>query len=773
MRDKKTTKYKYRELYRYTYTALIIVMVVLVTIQSAMSITAGVAHNDPLRVYAPSMSPTENGRSMMAGQPIGIADNGGSQPFNTSEASGNALIYYLHFSTSTAVKSISVNLVGVLEAPPNHYYMLEESLTLNQTTSNEYNYELTDELVNLSSSSQSLSANHVSGSGAIHNTPKGQIYSYTLKAKTPITVPFKYTPLIKVTHTATITQIGFYVNLSTPTPAATLYTGRLDLLTISGSNQGNPTITVGGSNQVGANLLELVLSNTTDQPITLSGIDGYLQLFYQKSGSLQPIPEAVSQGAYMQSEINGVDVYPIYSHAAPLALLSSTLTNFEALWPLNYTTIALSVEKEVLLKINNTDTNLEAGTYLIPQYTHGEYIENIVTLTPTNTTNVSVKLNAPEYIQPQKDSRGVFTGWNNTYKSYTLQLNLTRPTTISVAYKPQYLAEEVYIDQYNSSVIGTQGEWVNAYTTTTIRLPPAIYVGHYTRYVYSSAELNGQTLNTTRINVTVNAPLKIMGLYEEQFLISFKGQHQNYYTQLDTWTDAFTQINLSLPQYIRDGPYARLAFESYTLGNKTYQTPQLSILLLSPVNITLNYTQQYQVNYTGPYSAYFYNLSGWYNQGQSYFIMIPYMMNVSTTFRLAYNYSIINKTIINTTYFTGKIYTPVMIQLVLVPQYLVTISAPNISIHEFFNKGQTISLHAPYYAGNIFKLDIFKEWSGTINTTSLQLTIYVNGPIHEIALYRTTYIRLLLISLFMFTVAVATVILYVTSRRRSLLISEH
>jgi len=755
------------------YEILIIFMMLLTIIQTTISITSGLGYNNPLRVYSPTTSPMQNRGNTEADQPIGIADNGDSQPFNTSEVLGNALIYYLHFSTSTAVNSLSINLVGVLETPPSHYYMLEESLVLNQTTSNEYNYELTDELVNLSSASQTLSSNYVSGYGAIHNTPKGQIYSYTLKAETPISTPFEYTPSITVTHTPTTTQIGFYVNLKTLTPTATLYATRLDLLTISGSSQENPTITVGGSNQVGANLLELVLSNTTDRPITLSAIDGYLQLFYQKSGSLRPIPEAVSKGSYLQTEINGVDVYPIYSQTTPLALLSSTLTNFDVLWPLNHTTITLSVEKEVLLQINHTSTNLGAGTYLIPQYTHGEYIENIVTLTHTNTTNVSVKLSAPEYIQPQEDSRGVFTGWNNTYKSYTLQLNLTRTTTISVAYRPQYLIEEVYIDQYNSSVLGTQGEWVNAYTTTTIRLPPAIYVGHYTRYIYSSAELNGQTLNATLINVTVNTPLKIVGLYKEQFLISFEGQHQEYFKELDEWADAFSQINLSLPEYIRDGPYARLAFENYTLTNKTYPTPQLSILLLSPVNITLNYTQQYQVNFTGPYSEYFYNLSKWYNQGQNYSIKIPYVININTTFRLTYNYSIINKTVVNATYFIGKIYAPVIIQLVLVPQYLVTISAPNISINEFYSKSQTISVHAPYYAGNPFKLDIFKEWRGTINTTNLQLTMYVNGPIHEIAVYRDTYIRLLLISLFMFTVIIAILTLYITSRRSRILLLGH
>jgi len=120
---------------------------------------------------------------------------------------------------------------------------------------------------------------------------------------------------------------------------------------------------------------------------------------------------------------------------------------------------------------------------------------------------------------------------------------------------------------------------------------------------------------------------------------------------------------------------------------------------------------------------------------------------------------------------TGTVNSPIIIQLALTPQYFVDISGPNISVHGFFNKSQTITIQAPYYTGGIFRLDVFQEWQGTVNSTNTQLTLSVSRPVHEVAVYRATYIRLLLIATIVAAIIIGTIGVYIGSKRSKIFLS--
>jgi hypothetical protein len=744
---------------------IIIFAIILTQVVSLSSIGTGL---NPTYVYSFKESLGQEVQNKLMNTSIGIVDTGKLYRFNTSGIMGHAVIYSMGFENSMG-GSFSINLVGILQTTVNLYYKLEDTLTLNGRSANNYTYTLTDSIMNISTNTSALSI--LAGSGTTQYTPKSSIYTYTLRGNISITTPFEFTPSIIISHTASTTSVSFYGTVQTLSPKTLIYQGKQDTVIIAGSNQSTASIRVGGTNPIGINLIELVLSSPTNQSVNLYNVDGYIQLFYQKSHSLQPVPEAISSGAYTLGGVNGVSVYPIYNQADPMALLSSNISSFQVLWPLNQTTITLKTEGYLTLQVNDTSVNIAKGEYQIPQYSGGVYIKDIIRLTPINMTGEVVKLNAPQYIQPLSDSRGLFQGWNNTYGTRTLILNLTKSVTISVNYKPQYLVRATYINQNNMSIIGSRTDWVNTSTTTEIRFPETIYSGRYVRYVFSFTELNAKPLNLTHVNLTVTSPINLYGFYTEQYLINFGGLYEKYYSRLDLWADASSLINITLPNYIQDGAYARLAFNSYTFENKTYHSAQIFIQLLSPVNITLNYTQEYQVNFTGTYSEYFYGLSKWYNQGQNYSVTIPQLTSVNSTFRLIYDFATINKTTINTTYLTGTVNSPIIIQLALTPQYFVDISGPNISVHGFFNKSQTITIQAPYYTGGIFRLDVFQEWQGTVNSTNTQLTLSVSRPVHEVAVYRATYIRLLLIATIVAAIIIGTIGVYIGSKRSKIFLS--
>lgn len=710
----------------------------------------------------------EQTQNKLTNTSIGIVDTGRLYPFNTSGIMGRAVIYSIGFKNNME-GSFSIDLVGILQTSVSLYYILEDILTLSGRSANNYTYTLTYSVMNISTNTSALSI--LAGSGTTRYTSKSSIYTYALRGNIPITTPFEFTPSIVISHVASTTSVSFYSTIQTLSPKTIIYQGKQDTVIVAGSNQSTASIRVGGTNPIGVNLIELVLSSPTNQSVNLNNVDGYVQLFYQKSHSLQPVQEATSSGAYTLGGVKGVSVYPIYNQYNPMALLSSNINSFQVLWPLNQTTITLKTGGYLTLQVNDTSVNISKGEYQIPQYSEGVYIKDIIRLTPINMTGEVVSLSAPQYIQPTSDSRGVFQGWNNTYQTRILVLNLTKSVTISVNYRPQYLVKATYINQNNMSIIGSGTVWVNASTTTDIRFPQTIYIGRYIRYVFAYTELNAKLLNLTQVNLTVTSPMNLYGFYTEQYLIDFGGLYENYYSRLDLWANASSVINITLPNYIQDGAYARLAFNSYTLENRTYHSAQIFMQLLSPVNITLNYTQEYQVNFTGTYSEYFYGLSKWYNQGQNYSVIIPQLMSVNGTFRLIYDSATINRTTIDTTRFTGTVNSPIIIQLALTPQYLVDIRGPNITIHGFFNKSQTITIQAPYYSGGIFRLDVFQEWQGTINSTSTQLTLSVNRPIHEVAVYRATYIRLLLIATIVGAIIIGTIGVYIASKRSKIFLS--
>jgi len=742
------------------YRTLPIVLIITLVLTASPALVLGALHAPLSQQVKANPVGAASPRHQVADGPPGVVDYGNTYPFNTSQVLGNAVINTL---TTPSGDTFLIQLVGVLNTGGDHYYLVEEYLALNQTQNAGYAYTLADTLLNLSAYPSHLSSHYISGLGGLRNTPNGVAYTYTYTASGRLTTPFEYTPSIKVQSTLEGTQVDFQATLTEMSPQLTLFQSELDTVIISEPHQSTPTITVGGHNPVNQNVLEIVL-NTPTQGTQPTNVEGYLQLFYGDQRGFAPVPEAQSSGADVAGSLPGLHVYPLYNQTAPVALVSSQLTGFTTLWPLNHTTILLTAQRGLTLGINTTSVNLSRGAYQIPQYTGEGFIENTIRLTPEGGAQ-EVTLSAPGVIQPEVGYRGVFLGWNHTLKAGTLKFNLTRQYTVSEAYQPQYLLTEIYLAQPNQTPIGKNYEWVNAGANTTVRLPTMIYEGSYVRFLFVGATLNQTQINASEFEVKLVEPTTLYAYYAKQFLIAFVGSHREYYSRLDEWANASQQVNISLPLYIRDGQYARLAFQSYTLGNQTETNLELQLTVTAPVNVTLNYTQQYQLNFTGAYSQYYYAYSAWYNQGENYSVTIPQTLMVNTTFRIVYDNATINKNTTTTqAHFTGTASTPIIIQLTLTPQYLVVINAPNTHIHAFYNRSQTISVQAPYYSGNIFKLDVFREWVGTLNTTSTQLTLNVNGPIHETAVYTRTYIRLLLIMVSIGAILAATLTIYLKSR---------
>ncbi|MEM0271982.1 MAG: thermopsin family protease [Thermoprotei archaeon] len=697
------------------------------------------------------------------GTPMGIVDYGDTRPFNTTGVMGNSVVYSLGIASQGANKSAFIQLVGVLRVGSQQYYQVQESLMLNQEYNNTYSYLFLDSLINLSSNPSKISPTYINGGGQPRATPNYTVYSHMSSVRGVVATPFEFTPSITVSSKDNTVQIEFYAALKELSPPRNIFSTQLDSVTISESSPVNSAFIVGGTNPLNHNLLELVLNSVSSQPVRLNNVDGYFQLFYKLSDVFTPVLEASSVGGNLVGGVLGVKVYPIYNETRPLALISSTTTiNFATLWPLNDTTISLILEKQATLGVNGTRVNLSRGLYQLPQYGSHVFIDNIIQLTSINGTKQSVTLSAPFIIQPQSDCRGVFLGWNKSIVTHTLKLNITSGTSVSVLYQPQYLIWAKYMGEGNSTQIGESYEWANASSHITVNIPTEIYEGAHVRFVLDYVMMGAQRLNTT--SLTVTAPITLNAYYTKQFLVSFIGQYQKYYSTQNVWVNSSSTVNITLPQFVVDGVYSRLAYQSYTLNNHTNTGRTIVLQVTSPINITLNYTQQYQVNFTGSYSQYFYNLSNWYNQGQNYNVDIPRIIQVNTTFRLLYNGAIIGQNVTKSNLLTGVVDTPVIIQLKLTPQFYVNIRAPNVDIQGFYNGSSVISVQAPYYSGNLLRLDVFQSWVGTVNASNTQLTVVVSRPISEVALYHDTYIRLVLILTMLVMVTVGVITLRIKSK---------
>jgi hypothetical protein len=686
--------------------------------------------------------------------PIGLVDSGSLHPFNTTMIMGNAVVYSLSMPTGQA-GNISIVLAGVLVGGPQQYYLVSERLTLGQTVGGGYTYTLEDTLINLSGTQAELEPGIVSGNGTLEKS----IYTYAASGTGYLVFPFKYTPKISVAYRNSAITLSVNATLTVSPRAKILFNSTVDAITIV-SRYSHPIFTVGGFNPVGQNLLENVFTSQGPTYIHVVSLDSYLQVFYAQSGKLKPIPEATSVGAYISGGIVGANVYPIYNSTGPLALVSSNLEGFQTLWPLDTSQVLLTLEKPAILSVNSTTVILGRGSYGLPVNKGDQFVTVSLALTPTlAATNQTVTLSAPHIVEVAVDRRGVFNGWNHTSLTGLLRFTLTKTMLVWVSYQPQWLVTVHYEDALNLNLIGDQGIWVNQSATINVRIPHVIYDGRYERYVFTYATLNGTLTNQTTIELTVNGPITFYALYTKQFLVSFIGRYQTVYSKLDIWVNVSTQLNVTLPMYLADGQHARLAFQNYTLANTTYTQRTLSLNVDAPINITLGYTQQYEVNFTGLYSKYYYWLSGWYNQGDRYNLTIPGLLSLNSTVRIIYNQAQIGNTTVTQTHISGAVNSPIMIQLTVTPQYYVSITAPNFSIVGFYNRSTIIEVSAPYYAGGPFKLKVFKEWMGTVNTTSQQLTLSVLRPIHDTAIYRSNYIRLLLIITIITTLIAAVIAL--------------
>lgn len=689
-----------------------------------------------------SIQPMLGGPSKTGVAPVGIADYGCTHPFNATGVYGRAVIYSLDLSPSGG-GDLSVGLVGVLEAG-SRYYLVGEALTFGGTFQGGWSYALTDYVFNVSSYPSRFGASGISGRGGLVRTANGTLYTFSVKGNSTLTAPFTFTPSINIYHVENGSKIVVQTSLRDLSSNKTLYQSILDNVSLAGQQA---VLRVGGANPVDTNLVELVLGGLGGRTVNLYGVDGYLQLFYSVDGLVMPVGEAASRGSDILGGVGGVRVYPIYSGGSPLAVLSSGLVGFEALWPLNQSTITLSVHGGLTLTVNSTKVVVGGGVYQIPQFANQTFIENVLGFSGAQ----SVELYAPQYLQPRSGVRGVFLGWNSTYMANTLSVNGN--ATVSVGYRTQYLVVLDYVDSANSTVVGGVQVWVNASTLAAFKFPTYIYFGNSLRYRLLGVLGASGLLNASEIQVFVGKPTTLFGYYALQYIIRFTGGYESYYSSLDVWVNAFSHVSIVLPSYIKDGYHARLAFKNYTLGGTTYNTTLLSFVARSPTNITLHYVQQYEVNFTGYYSNYYYNLSGWYNEHQTFTISIPGLTNATSTLRLLYLYSVVNHTAINSTEITGLVDAPVTIQLVILPQYLVVVNAPNIHIDGFYNQDSVLNLKAKYYTGNFYNLYVFSEWVGTFNTTNPQLTITVRSPVFERAEYVHTYIRLALLLVLAATLA--------------------
>jgi hypothetical protein len=674
---------------------------------------------------------------------------------------GNAVVYSLSMPTRQA-GNISIVLAGVLLGGPRQYYLVSERLTLGQTVGDNYTYTLEDALTNVSGPQAVLEPGIVSGKGALVNS----IYSYTLRGTGYLVFPFEYTPKISVAYRHSAITLSVNATLTTSPAAKTLFKSNLDTVTID-SNYDRPVFTVGGSNPVGQNLVEMVLTSQGSSNIRVDGLDSYLQLFYLQWGELRPAPEAASQGAYVQGVVVGANAYPVYNSTAPLVILSSTINGFQTLWPLNTRQLSLTLDRPAVLSVNQTTVWLGRGSYSIPVNNGDQLLAESLGLDPVGGASQTVALSAPQTVSIKAGVRGLFTGWNNTYRSTSLRFNLTKPTYLKPMYQAQDLVSTYYDNQRNMTTIGTQYYWVNYSTAVDIRFPSTVYGGKYVRYVFVELYHNGTYTNQSSLVLNVDSPTAVYGLYQLQFLVAFEGTHAAEYSKLDVWVDAYTRVNLTLPEYILDGEYERLVFQNYTLGNTTHVNRTLGFYASKPLNITLNYVQQYEVNFTGPYSQYYYPLSGWYNEDQNYSVNIPRTLDVNSTFRILYDYAYIGENVTtNYTTISGTIHAPVILELHLTPEYYVVISAPNTHLKGFYNKGTTIMVQADYYSGSLIELKVFQEWVGTVNTTDPLLQVTVNQPIHEYASYTSIYIRLLLLLAIMATSIIITIITLATRRNK-------
>lgn len=136
----------------------------------------------------------------------------------------------------------------------------------------------------------------------------------------------------------------------------------------------------------------------------------------------------------------------------------------------------------------------------------------------------------------------------------------------------------------------------------------------------------------------------------------------------------------------------------------------------------------------------------------------PQILWVNSTSRAVFETLSVNGVRTNKTTVTGFITSPVTLSVTYVPQYYVSVRGPNVSIAGFFSQGTQIEAVVPQHIGNPIEPLSFFAWQGTYNITSTDLRLTVQGPLIEVAYYKTLYLNLYILIALISLIAVVAVI---------------
>jgi hypothetical protein len=481
--------------------------------------------------------------------------------------------------------------------------------------------ELINNIWNFSSPTANMSSAYVHGNGQVASPG---FYYYIDPVVYNLTFPFTINLSMQLSNASTgAVEVSFGYSIRSGN--GSVYSGVYDSVVLFPSLHNTRAFyQIGSDAPIGLpSDLEYVLGGPGGGSFAVvGGISGFISLYYERSGSFVPVPDAYSYGSDTAETVYFVTVNRnLENPNEPQGVLSSGNLNSYKLWP-------ITPVLEVFTSIGFSQ--LAVSGYLLYQAGTGS------PLAPLPAQALTLELQGSGGAPTANVS--VFTSSSGSFSASIPVSNVAISNLVvwypgSAAISPTYSVAPLKVYSVNLKGVGSypiniDGVSVNLDNGTKYIVAPRgtqvnITIPEQTQPTPNQRDrvavfLNGALVrNQTFTLPSTSANITILGV--SQYLVSVVERTPTGLLNQSLWYNATSTISLSTQEYLYTNSTSRYAFEGWMVNGEHVNSTSLTLNVSSPLTVEGLYAEQDLIEISTPLS----NTTVWAGVGEPYSLSAP------------------------------------------------------------------------------------------------------------------------------------------------------